>query len=284
MRWYLAVVVVCTLCGVASLSSAADALPASVTWHKGPVQATLGQLAEIQVPDTYVFADAADTRVLLEAMQNPTSGQEMGFLAPDSLEWFVIFEFSDVGYIKDDDQDRLDASAMLQSIQEGTEQSNAERRKRGWATLRVIGWEPPPHYDTDTHHLTWAIRGESEGTPVVNYNTRLLGRKGVMRVSLVVEPSQLGVTVPVFKGLLRGYTFKSGERYAEFRAGDKVAEYGLAALVTGGAAAVALKTGFLAKAWKVITKFGIVIVIAVGALLKRLFWGRRSSPYPGQGV
>jgi len=68
---------------------------------------------------------------------------------------------------------------------------------------------------------------------VVNYNTRLLGRKGVMEVSLVVDPEKLSATMPAYQALLKDYDFKQGERYAEFRQGDKIAKYGLAALVTG---------------------------------------------------
>ena len=49
--------------------------------------------------------------------------------------------------------------------------------------------------------------------------------------------------------------------YSDFRAGDKVAEYGLATLVAGGATAVAAKTGLLAKLWKLIAA-GIAALIA----------------------
>ena len=79
---------------------------------------------------------------------------------------------------------------------------------------------------------------------VVNYNTRLLGRRGVMTVSLVVDPNQVAATVPAFNDLLKSYSFNSGQGYAEFRAGDKIAKYGLTALVAGGAGAVAAKNRF----------------------------------------
>jgi uncharacterized membrane-anchored protein len=62
-----------------------------------------------------------------------------------------------------------------------------------------------------------------------------------------------------FKDKLSGFDFNQGERYSEYRQGDKVAEYGLAALIVGGATAVAAKKGFftvilafLAGAWKFI--------------------------------
>ena len=43
--------------------------------------------------------------------------------------WFVVFDFSDMGYVKDDDKDELDAKAILASIKEGTEASNKVRKR-----------------------------------------------------------------------------------------------------------------------------------------------------------
>lgn len=46
-----------------------------------------------------------------------------------------------------------------------------------------------------------------------------------------------------FEDANRAVTFDRGSTYQEFRQGDRIAEYGLAALVTGGVAAAAIKTG-----------------------------------------
>jgi uncharacterized membrane-anchored protein len=245
---------------------AQPAMP-EVSWTLGPSTVTLGSIAEVTVPDGYRFADGDASRKLLEAMGNPTSGSELGFLAPSTLDWFVIFEFSDTGYVKDDEKDKLDADAILVSIKKGTEAANEERKKRGWSTLDIVGWEVPPRYDPESHNLQWAIRGRSAEGDVVNFNTRILGRKGVMEASLVVGPEALQATLPAFHQLLGGYGFKSGERYAEYKSGDRIAEYGLTALVAGGAAAVALKTGLLQKFWKLI----VIGVVALGGALKRVF-------------
>ena len=238
-----------------------------VQWQKGPSDASLGQIAQIRVPPGYVFADANDTRLLMEAMQNPPTGVELGFLAPADLNWFVVFEFSNIGYVKDDEKHSLDADAILKALKEGNEKGNDERRKRGWPILTITGWEQKPHYDSLTHNLEWAIRVDSEGNPAINYNTRLLGRGGVMRVSLVVHPSVLSDTVPKFKSLISMFAFKQGHKYTEFRQGDKIAKYGLTGLIVGGATAVAVKTGAFKWLWKV----GIAVLIGAGALLRMLF-------------
>jgi uncharacterized membrane-anchored protein len=184
-----------------------------------------------------------------------------------------VFEFDDVGYVKDDEKDSLDATALLDSIKKGTEAGNQERVKRGWPMMTILGWETPPRYNDITHNLEWAIRAQSEGAPVVNHNTRVLGRGGVMEVTLVTEPAMLAATLPKFKAMLDGFQFKQGHKYAEFRAGDKTAAYGLTGLIVGGGAAVALKTGAFKWLWKLIAAGAA----GVAALARKLFSRNRNA-------
>lgn len=244
-----------------------------VKWQKGNSVGEFGDIAQVKVPEGYIFADAKDTRTIMEANQNPTNGREMGFVAPKGETWFAVFEFDDVGYVKDDDKDSLDANALLDSIRAGTEAGNKERAKRGWATMTITGWEQPPHYNETTHNLEWAVKAVSEGSPIVNHNTRLLGRGGVMEVTLVTDPSTLTETLPKFRTMLQGFEFKTGHRYAEFRAGDKTAAYGLAGLVVGGTAATLAKTGAFKWIWKAL----VAAFLAVSAFVKKLFSRNRNA-------
>ena len=244
-----------------------------VTWHKGPATGDLGINAQVGVPDGYVFADAKDTRTIMEMNRNPITGRELGFVAPRNENWFAVFEFDDVGYVKDDEKDSLDAQAILDSIKAGTEEGNKERAKRGWPPMTIIGWEQKPHYDAVTHNLAWAIRAQSDGAPIINYNTRVLGRGGVMEVTLVTDPETLAETLPKFKAMLSGFGFKEGHRYAEFRAGDKTAAYGLTGLIVGGGTAVLVKSGAFKWIWKAL----IAVGIGVAALVKKLFSRNREA-------
>jgi uncharacterized membrane-anchored protein len=244
-----------------------------VSWQKGPAVGDLGADAQVTVPAGYVFAGASDTRMIMEANQNPITGREMGFVAPAGEEWFAVFEFDDVGYVKDDEKDSLDANALLDSIRAGTEAGNKERIKRGWPTMTILGWETPPRYNDITHNLEWAIRAQSEGAPVINHNTRLLGRGGVMEVTLVIDPAKLNDTLPKFKTMLEGFQFKQGHRYAEFRAGDRTAAYGLTGLIVGGGTAALVKTGAFKWLWKALVAGGVGVL----ALLKKIFSRNKSA-------
>ena len=253
-----------------------------IAWQAGPGKGQLGNVAQIQIPDGYMFSGRDGVRRFLEMTQNPVAGSELGVLIPpeeSGNRWFVIFDFDSVGYIKDDEKDDLDAKAILDSIKTGTERSNEERRKRGWATMEILGWHTPPRYDPVTNNLTWAIRGASEGSESVNYSVRLLGRRGVMDVDLVLSPTQVMTAVPDFNQLLTGFTFTTGNKYAEFKAGDKVAAYGLTALVAGGAGAALAKSGMLGKLWKLIVFGAIAAMAAIKRVLAAVF-GKKPTEEP----
>ena len=242
-----------------------------INWTYGPSTGDLGSIAEIKVPSGYIFAGSRDTIKLMEAMENTTDGTELGFLAPQNLEWFVVFDFDGMGYVSDEEKDDLDADLILDSLKEAQIQGNMERRRRGWPTMEIVGWHKKPFYNQTTHNVEWAARARNEdGSYVVNYNARILGRKGVMSATLVAEPSQINSFLPSYQRCIDGFDYKAGEKYSEWKEGDKVAEWGLVGLITGGAVAVAAKSGFLAKFWKVL----IIPFIAVGVFFKKIFGGK----------
>jgi len=250
--------------------------PSPIDWQDGPTVGKLGDIGQITVPQGYRFTGKAGTLKLLELTQNPSSGDELGALIPNTKNdddfWFAIFKFDASGYVRDSEKDKLDANAILGSIRKATEDSNKIREDKGWPAFHVVGWSHEPYYDLQTHNLTWAILGRSQppGKPeeqAVNYSVRLLGRRGVMRADLILSPGQVARVLPEFQSVLTGFSFVSGQTYADWRSGDKVAEYGLTALVIGGAATAAVKSGLLLKFWKLI----VAGFVALAAFLKRLY-------------
>ncbi len=234
-------------------------------WVIGPTEVELGSHASLTVPEGFMFLHPGDARKFQEFTENPSSGRE-SLIAPDDLRWFGLFEFDDIGYVKDDEE--IDAGSLLDSIKEGTKYGNEERRKRGWAELQITGWRFEPRYDTASNRLEWAIEAVSENQPVVNYNTRLLGRKGVTSATLVADPQALDAAVGEFKDVLTGFEYSAGERYADVQEGDRMAEYGLAALIAGGGAAIAAKSGLLKSLWKVLAAVGAGVAVWLGKIFK----------------
>jgi uncharacterized membrane-anchored protein len=247
-------------------------------WQNGPVNGSLGTKAQITVPAGQMFLDGDATRRFLELNHNPTNGSELGLVAAEDLEWVVTFEFSDIGHVKDDDKASLDADAILADMRKGNAEGNKTRTSRGWDSVSLTGWATPPRYDAATHNLEWAtnIQNDTTRNVTVNHSIRLLGREGVMEALLLVPPEQYPVALPACKTMLGGFAYLPGHRYAEFREGDRIAEIGLTGLITGGALAVAAKSGLLGKAGKGIIKLLVVIGVACAAVIGKLF-GKKNS-------
>ena len=153
----------------------------------------LGGKAEIAIPPGYRFTPSDGTRKLMAMYGNPPTERELGMLATEGLGPWIIFEFEDSGYVKDDEKDKIDADEMLASLREGQQQGNKYRREHGLPELEILGWVVPPRYNEKTHNLEWGTRLKSLNNDgiSINYNTRLLGRKGVMEVTLVCEPEDM---------------------------------------------------------------------------------------------
>ena len=249
----------------------------ALDWKTSPAQGQIAGKATIKLDGNLGFLDAANTSEFLTLQGNLPSTDTFTVAAPD-LRWFAIFSFLDEGYVKDDE--KIDADALLKTMKENNLASQEERKRHKLPPLFLEGWAIPPRYDPATRRLEWATMLRTEtGHKTVNFSTKILGRRGHMDVVLVSSPEDLEQDIVAFKNSLRGFDYIAGERYSEWTQGDKVAAYGLGALVLGGAAALATKKGlwavlggFFAAAWKLIA--GVAIAGLAG--LKKLFSKKNS--------
>jgi uncharacterized membrane-anchored protein len=198
-------------------------------------------------------------------------------VAPKDLHWFSIYDYSDVGYVTD--KDSIAADALMKSLKEDQEAANTERQQQGLAQLTIIDWAVPPHYDPATHNLEWGLRlSSSDGEDLINYTTRHLGRGGYVAAVLVSSPDTFQSDLAEFRASDRYLAFDPGSTYSEFRNGDKVAGYGLAALIAGGAGAAVVKSGAgkgilagLVAFWKLIAAGIVAAFAAMRKFIFRLF-------------
>lgn len=248
-------------------------------WLNGPGTGDLKGRAKVRFPADFRFVGAKDAQKLLELSGNQTDGSEIGALEHRADGWWVIFEFEDIGYVKDDEKKDLDADKLLAAFKEGAVEDNKRRKEEGLPPLNIVGWHTKPNYNDETKNLEWAVLLESRGRQIINHNVRMLGRKGVTKVTLVLDDLEtINATLPKFRALLKDFAYTSGENYAEYKEGDKIAKYGLSALVLGGAAAGAYKLGLLGgliafakKAWKLVA----FAVAGLAAWIKNLVTGKK---------
>jgi len=244
---------------------------AALGWREGRQPVT--ERAAIQLPPGYRYLDPAETNKFLKFTGNLPE-PESYTVAPDDLSWFAILAFDELGYVKDDEA--IDPDALIKTMRENQERGNEQRKTEGLSPLTVSGWAVTPHYDRASHNLEYGLKLATPEGSNVNYSTRLLGRRGVMTATLISDTAGLDANVARFRTVLKGFDYIPDERYAAYKDGDKVSEYGLAALVTGGAAAAVLKAGGIKGFLLLLAAFGkyIVIGLVAGAAAFRGFFAR----------
>jgi len=262
----------------------AEEFEASLHFKQGTIELPGGKAA-LNVPDGFRYLDPGDAQKVLEAAWgNPDGSGTLGMLFPSDIgpthqnSWGVVITYDNDGHVSDEEADSIDYDDLLKDMQEAAEEASSERQKVGYGEIHLVGWAEKPSYDKASRKLFWAKElnfGEEANT--LNYNVRVLGREGVLVLNAVADMSQLGSIREDMKDVIAFSNFTSGNQYADFDAStDRVAAYGLAALVGG---TVAAKAGLFAKLGALLIagkKFIVLIVIGIGAFLKSLF-SRKSA-------
>jgi uncharacterized membrane-anchored protein len=263
----------------------AEALISKLKFLQGTISLH-NNLATVTVPSDLRFLDSHDAGVVLTKLWgNPPQPDPLGMLLPAEgyllgASWAVVITYEENGYVKDDDAEKIDYDELLKKIQKAVADSNASRKQQGYPAFALVGWAAPPHYDRTTHKLYWAKNLKFEGAPnnTLNYSIRILGRRGVLVLNAVAGMDQLPEIERSTPKILSAVDFNPGNRYADFdpAAGDKVATYGIAALIAGG---IAAKVGLFKGLWVAILaakKFIVIALIAIGAWFRKLF--RKKQP------
>lgn len=261
------------------------AFEAQLSYREGDI--VVGDnLATLRLGQAFRFLGPEDAERVLVAWGNPPGSGALGMIFPQGTGattkdgWAVVVSYAEEGHVKDEDAKDLDFDELLEDMKKDTEESNEERQKAGYDPVHLVGWAEPPHYDSSSKKLYWAKEldfGAEEHT--LNYDIRVLGRKGVLELSAVASIQQLALVKAEMPKVLEAVEFNQGMRYADFNPDiDTVAAYGVGALVAGK---VAAKAGFfkvLLSALVAGKKFLIVGVVGLAALLKKLLTGKREDP------
>jgi len=238
----------------------------SLAWIHGPATLPIGNEATVRIPKGARYLGPEGTSKFLQLNGNPPADHDYT-IAPEGLGWFAILEFDAAGYVSD--KDKVDPDALFKQLRSNEDEQNKERSSMGQTGLHLDRWVVAPHYDTASHNLEWGtVMHTDSGEQVVNYTSRILGRDGVTKAILVSDPTNLSADLTQYRNALSGFAYLSDKKYEDHKAGDKVAAYGLGALVAGGAAAVVVKSGLFAGIFAAILKFGVAFykLIAVGAV------------------
>jgi len=234
--------------------------------------------AILHLGSEYYFLPADEARkVLIDAWRNhpDTANGVLGLVFPKGKtfmddSWAAVISFDKSGYVSDEDAKTADYAELMTQMQSGEAERNAERTRQGYPAQHLVGWAQTPVYDAANHSVVWAqnIRFSDQQENVLNYDVRLLGRRGVLSLNMLTVMDKLADTRVAAAKFARSVEYDRGERYADFQPGDSKAEYGVAGLVAGGVGlAVAKKAGLLAVILAFGKKFIILIIAFFGGIV-----------------
>jgi uncharacterized membrane-anchored protein len=249
---------------------------------KGPSDILLRDQAVLKLPAGMEYIPQPQAGRLMQAMGNSSDDRLIGLVqSSGDPQWLVVARYEASGYIKDDDAKDWNVDDLYKSLKEGTEEGNKRRREQGFPELEIVGWVQKPSYDAATHRLVWSMAartpGENDAQQSINYNTYALGREGYITLNLITSRASIEADKPVAGQLLSALQFNGGKGYTDFNSStDKVAEYGIAALVAGVAVK---KLGLFAVIAAFFLKFAKVALLAGAGLLAVIgkFFTRKKS-------
>jgi uncharacterized membrane-anchored protein len=258
------------------------AVASTLKWQTGTVTLRDG-LAKITLSPGYRFLDGVDAeKVLHDLWGNPPGRPTLGMIFPDDTGptdrngWGVLIQYEEGGHVNDADAAKINYDQLLQQMQKQVRDENPQREQQGYPAVELVGWAEPPHYDASTHKLYWAkdLRIGQESAASLNYNIRVLGRRGVLVLNAVALMRDLPVVSQKMPEIMARVDFQPGNSYADFDPKiDKVAKYGIAALIAGGALGAAAKFGLFKAFWPflfVFKKFAILIFVGIAAAVRKL--------------
>jgi uncharacterized membrane-anchored protein len=277
-------------CGITSLASAQD--QSQPTAQQTAMQDELAKMhwvgagdytlpeskSKLTIPPDFFGLFGAEARRALE-LTNGTSHAQDEALLVDKQDDLIVFDWQPEGYVSSDDWADVDATAMLRTITEHTATENIEREKRHLSDLTIAGWLKEPTLDRASNTAFWTIEVQDSGKALVNSTALRLARQGYERIVWVADKARYGNST-VLQTMLTANDFPIGTRYVDHATGDKMAGYGVAALVaTVAGAKVAKAAGFvgllvlLKKAW-------LIPVVLFGAFRRKIvgFFKRSKAP------
>lgn len=257
-----------------------DSINKTFTYRTGSVKLE-DKLAVLDLPQGFTYLEGDEGEYVLENIWGNPHSEIIGLMFPegnsaisDEFKYAVEITYTEDGYVDDEDAKDLDYDDLLKEMQEDAVEGNKSRLENGYPSIELVGWASPPFYDEKNKKLHWAKELKFEGydTNTLNYNVRVLGRKGYLNLNVIADMSQLDTVNKDIDKIIESVRFSEGYTYKEYDSEvDNLAAYGIGGLIAGK---VLAKAGFfvlLLKFWKVIA----IAVTGFFAVFKKKIFGSK---------
>ncbi|PQJ12846.1 DUF2167 domain-containing protein [Flavipsychrobacter stenotrophus] len=264
-----------------------DSFDASLNFQHGKI--AIKDVATLNIPAGYKFIPADKAEMIVhELWGNPKSDGILGMIVAehytiiDTNSWSFVVTYDESGYVKDEDADKINYDDLLKNVQGEEAENNKARAKEGYPSIHLLDWAAKPYYDKENKVLHWAKKvqfgDDANSTLTLNYDVRVLGRKGVLSLNAVGRMDQLADINKHIPDVLKITTFNDGNKYSDFNPSiDKVAAYTIGGLIAGKLIA---KTGLIVLLLKNIKLILLAMFGGFAAFRKKVagWFSRKKEP------
>lgn len=176
-----------------------DSVDGALHWQSNTVSIANG-MAKLNLTKDFKYLNPEQSNyVLHDLWGNPPRTDILGMIFPASTGPFndssyaFIITFDEAGYVKDNDAEKINYDDMLKEMQKDEVEENKEREKNGYVPIHMVGWASSPFYDKQNKVLHWAkeLKFGTDSINTLNYEVRVLGRKGVLSLNAVATMNEL---------------------------------------------------------------------------------------------
>lgn len=250
-----------------------DSIDKKLEFKSGQLLLADGKI-KMTVPDDFLFIEGEQARFILENLWgNYTDGEVCGMLVKKGFkvtrlinDFSFVISYSDFGHIQDKKDIELNHDELLATLRQNMDISNERRIANGFNTMQVEKWALVPYYDAYKKAVYWANSIKVNGTDeeILNYNLRLLGRNGVIKINAVATMDQFPAIKQILPQIISQVRFPEGQQYGDFKEGtDKLSNTTIRELIAGQPAAVADASAW--HSWKLWGTMAIIGVLAITA-------------------
>lgn len=221
------------------------------------------------VPEDFLFIEGEQARFILEDLWgNYTDGEVCGMLVKKGFkvtrlinDFSFVISYSDIGHVQDKQDIELNHNDLLATLRQNMELSNERRIANGVNTMQVEKWALVPYYDAYKKAVYWANSIKVNGTDeeILNYNLRLLGRNGVIKINAVATMDQFPAIKQILPQIISQVRFPEGQQYADYKEGnDRKSDWSIRELIAGQTAVESHAS--IWHSWKL---WGVLAIISV---------------------
>lgn len=220
-----------------------DSAEKKIEYATGVIPLAEGRV-KLTVPEGFKFINAEQSRFILENLWGNMPDQDVfGMIVKNDFkvtrlvnDYSFVISFSDIGYVQDQEDTELDHADLLETLKSNMELSNENRVKQGVNTMTVESWALVPYYDSYKKALYWANKIAVNGTDeeILNYNLRLLGKTGVIKINAVATMDQFPEIKRILPLIITQTRFDEGQKYSDYVKGrDLNSEWTINELIAG---------------------------------------------------